>query len=98
VADAAHLQAAPATAAPADTVPGELAAIRERLAAGDGRMSALEEAVAENTAITRQIRDAMVAGRVAGQVIRVMGWMAAAGTAIWGAVYALLHHGRMPNQ
>lgn len=85
-------------APPANTVPGQLEAIRRRLDAGDHRMTAIERALAENTDITRDIRDAVTAGRVFTKVIKWVGVLAVAGSAIYAAVYQLTHSGRLPHQ
>ena len=65
-------------------------AVNARLDAGDRRMHAIEFAVAENTVITkemadatRDIRDAVVAGRVANRVVRWLGGLAAALSAMY---------------
>lgn len=72
-----------------DAVPqelAELAAIRERLNAGDARFDALEAAqvrhtqeLIANTAITSEIRDLMQAGRIAR---KVLGWLAGVATSV----------------
>lgn len=72
-----------------DTVPGQLDALSQRV-------SKLEIAVAENTDLTRDIRDALVAGKMATKAVRWFGAMAAAGIAIYAAIYQLLHHGKPP--
>jgi hypothetical protein len=79
------------------TVPGQLDAINLRLEAGERRMRKIELAVAENTEITRDIRDAVIAGRVATKVVKGIGALAVAGSAIWAVVYQLLHNGQLPK-
>ncbi len=63
---------------PIDSMPGKLDALTERVVH-------IERAVAENTEITRDIRDALVAGRVAGKVIKWAGGIAGGIVAMWAA-------------
>lgn len=82
-----------------DTVPGQLAAINERLDNGDRRMSGIETKLAENTAITSEIKEILAAARLGfkvigglGSFIKWAGGAAAAGAALW----AMFHHGPKP--
>lgn len=50
----------------------------------------------ENTEITTQVRDLMTTGRMGTKLIKWAGGMAIAGAAIWSAVYAALHNGKLP--
>jgi hypothetical protein len=90
----------PHSLAPAvvDTVPGQLDAIRRRLDNGDARMTKIEAALAENTEITRDIRDAVTAGKVVTKVIKWVGALAVAASAIYAGFYQLTHGGRLPHQ
>jgi hypothetical protein len=81
-----------------DTVPGQLDAIRRRLDDGERRFDAIERAVSENTEITRDIRDAVTAGRVFAKVIKWVGAIAVACSAIYAGLYQLTHSGRLPHQ
>ena len=72
--------------------------LAKRVADIDVRLANVEEAVRENTEITKDIRDAVVAGRVAAKLIKWLGAIAAAGSAIWIAWYQLTHGGKMPHQ
>lgn len=88
-----------------DSVPGQLDAIRRRLDNGEARFMKIEEgqaqlktAMAENTEITKDIRDAVTAGRVATKVVKWVGGLAIAGSAIWASFYQLTHGGKLPHQ
>ena len=90
---------------PVDSVPGQLDEIKRRLDEGDRRMGAIEFSVAENTVITRQvqtvtdeIRDAVTAGRVVTKVVKWVGALAIACSAIYAVIYQLTHGGRLPHQ
>lgn len=83
---------------PHDTVPAQLDAIRGRLDSGDKRFESIERALAENTEITKDIRDAIVAGRVATKAVKWLGALAIAGSAIYAAAYQILHNGKLPHQ
>lgn len=88
---------------PTETTPAELTAIHDRLDAGEVRMARIEGQVAENTALTREntemtkdIKDLLVAARVGlkvlgglGAIAKWAGTVAAAAVAIWGLVVAL---------
>jgi hypothetical protein len=74
-----------------DTVPGTLDDIKARV----GR---LEQAVAENTELTRDVRDMLTAGRVMVKAAKVAGALAAAGSALWIAVYQITHGGHPPGR
>ncbi len=63
---------------PIDSMPGKLDALTERV-------GHIERAVAENTEITRDLRHALVAGRVAGKVIKWAGGIAGGLVALWAA-------------
>lgn len=71
-----------------DSIPGKLDALVDRV-------NKIEREVAENTEITREIRDAVVAGRVATKVIKWLGAIAAAGSALWVA-WSQMRHGVKP--
>lgn len=72
-----------------DSIPGKLDALTLRV-------EKIERAVEENTELTRDIRDAVVAGRIATKVIKWLGAVAAAGSALWVAFWQLTHHGKTP--
>lgn len=61
-----------------------------------GLLAAQRVQLAENTEITSSVRDAVTAGRVAGHVIKWAGYLAAAGTALYGAWWTLTHIGQPP--
>lgn len=73
------------------TLPGHLDALHVRV-------ERIEAAVAENTEITKSIRDAQIAGRVVTKAVKVVGALAIAGSAIYAAAYQLLHGGKLPHQ
>lgn len=88
-----------------DSIPGQLDAIRMRLDNGEARFVKLEagqadlkKAMAENTEITKDIRDAVTAGRVATKVVKWVGGLAIASSAIWASIYQLTHGGKLPHQ
>jgi hypothetical protein len=58
----------------------------ERIAVNDMQLRRIETAVGENTELTRDIRDAITAGRVAGSLVR---WMAATVVTLSAAWLAL---------
>ena len=72
-----------------DSIPGKLDALTLRV-------EKIERAVEENTELTRDIRDAVVAGRIATKVIKWLGAVAAAGSALWVAFWQLTHQGKAP--
>lgn len=72
-----------------DSLPGKLDALT-------ARVEHIEKAVAENTELTRDIRDAVVAGRIATKVIKWLGAVAAACSALWVAFYQATHSGKAP--
>lgn len=61
-----------------------------------GLMKAQREELADNTEITTTVRDAVAAGRVAGGVIKWVGYISAACTAIYAAWWTLTHIGQPP--
>ena len=71
-----------------ETIPGQLAEIRSRLDKGDARFEKLEKSLAENTEITKDIRDVVVTGRVMTKLTKWIGSIALAISAVW----ALWHH------
>lgn len=73
-----------------DTIPGTLDDIKARVAR-------LEVAVEENTALTRDVRDMLTAGRVMLKAAKIAGALAAAGSALWLALYQATHGGQMPK-
>lgn len=93
------------------TMPGELQAIHARLDAGTVRMKKIEAVQAEmhgellsNSATTSEIRDLMQAARVGFRVLgglgvaaKWLGTIAAAGVAIYAALYAITHGGATPK-
>lgn len=79
-----------------DSVPGQLDGIRSRLDLGDQRMGQIELALKDNTEITRDIRDAVTATRVATKVIRWLGALALACSALYAAIYQATHDGKLP--
>lgn len=81
-----------------------LACIEARLLDGSARMDRMEAELSANTAITVQVRDLLQALRGG---LRVLGWLgvaakwiggiAAAVTAVWALIHALIHSGRPPH-
>lgn len=67
----------------------------KRLEVGEKRMTNIEAELLMNTEITKQIRDAVTAGKVMSRVIRWAGGIAAAGAAVWAAVITV--SGRPPT-
>lgn len=61
-----------------DSTPAKLDALTARV----GR---IEVAVAENTELTRDIRDALIAGRIVGRVIKWASGIVAGAVALWAA-------------
>ncbi len=73
------------------TIPGELHAIKQRLAEGDKQMVEMRQQIAENTALTREnnrvtvesaevtkdIRDALIFARVGTKIIKWLGALGA---------------------
>lgn len=82
-----------------DTTPGKLDALARRVTRleetaqridarwGENaeRIARIEKAVAENTDLTRDIRDVVVAGKVGGRLIKWAGGIAAGAAAMWAA-------------
>lgn len=83
---------------------GALAAIEERLNLGHARMDALESAVQRNTELTQDILSIMDTAKAGfralgwlGVGVRWLGGLAAAGVAIYAAIYAITHGGQPPK-
>lgn len=81
-----------------------LAAIEERLNIGHARMDALESAVQRNTELTQDILSIMDTAKAGfralgwlGVGVRWLGGLAAAGVAIYAAIYAITHGGQPPK-
>jgi hypothetical protein len=81
-----------------ETIPGALDAIRKEQHRTEVRLTALEQAVEDNTQLTREIRDAVTAGRVATKVVKWLGGLAIALSALYALYYQLTHDGRLPHQ
>lgn len=86
-----------------ETIPGALDGIRERLGGterrvGDieQRMQGMEQLLTENTAVTREIRDVVTAGRVFTRVVKWAGALAIAGSALYAAWHQFTHGGELP--
>jgi hypothetical protein len=86
-----------------ETIPGALDGIRQRLGGterrvGDieQRMAGMETLLTENTAVTREIRDVVTAGRVFTRVFKWAGSIALAAGALWAAWYQITHDGQLP--
>jgi hypothetical protein len=85
-------------------VEARLTAIEQRLDRGSEHMGLIDEAIAENTTITREVLDLVNAFKGG---MKVLGWLgtgaawlgkfAAAGVAIYGLIYALTHGGSSPK-
>lgn len=74
-----------------DTVPGALQAIERRMSDTEHKLTAMDQRLADNTAITQQIRDAQIAGKVLGKLLGWISAIGAAGAAVWGALYQITH-------
>jgi hypothetical protein len=82
------------------TTEERLDAIEQRLQRGSEHMALIDGAIAENTTLTREVRDVLDAFKggmkVLGWLGTGMGWLgkiAAAVVAIWGFIYAITHNG-----
>ena len=71
--------------------------IEHRLGKGDERMGRMESKIDENTDLTRDIRDALIAGKFTVKAIKLVGALSIAGSAIWAGAYQLFHHGSLPK-
>lgn len=65
-----------------ESIPGELDAIKKRMDKGDERMTRIEASIAENTEVTKEVRDLMIAGRFLRRVLVFWAPFAAAITAL----------------
>lgn len=61
----------------------------KRLDQMDVRLSKLEAAVAENTDLTRDVRDAITAGRFAGKAVKLLAGAVITGVSAWLAIKGL---------
>lgn len=75
-----------------------------RFDAGNKRFASIEKTLGEmlvelkkNTEITTEIRDFKTTSRVVTRFAKWVGILAAAGVAIWSAVYAITHGGATPK-
>lgn len=78
--------------------------IEAELARQTEQLTQLQASLAKNTEVTQEIRDLFDAARGAFRALNgigiAFGWLgrlAAAGVAIWGAIYAITHGGRPPG-
>ncbi|MFM2049686.1 MAG: hypothetical protein RL682_177 [Pseudomonadota bacterium] len=71
--------------------------VQKHISDSDAWRKRTDEAVAENTAVTEGVRDAVKAGRIVTAVVRWAGYIAAAGAALWTAVYMATHGGSPPG-
>lgn len=78
--------------------------IERQLIQGAKRMDSLESSVKQNTELTQEIRDVMVAAKVGfrvlggvGTMVKWFGVIAAGALSIYVAVYAALHGGHPPR-
>lgn len=85
------------------TIEQRLEAIEERLDKGSERMKLMDNAIAENTEVTKAVHELMIAGKVgfkvAGWIGVIAGWIgkiALAVSAVWGVVYMATHGGQPP--
>jgi hypothetical protein len=86
-----------------ETIPGALDGIRQRLGGTERRVGDIEQRMAgvetlltENTAVTREIRDVVIAGRMFTRVVKWCGAIALAVSAMYAAWYQFMHDGRLP--
>lgn len=66
-----------------DTIPGQLSAIQDSLLTQDKRLVLLEKAVEDNTELTKDIKEALVAGKFFTKIVKWGGGVAAAVSAIY---------------
>lgn len=78
--------------------------IEAELTQQTAQLQRLQQDMQRNTEATEEVRDLLAAAKGAfralnaiGIVVRWIGSLAAAGVAIWGAVYAITHGGRPPG-
>lgn len=69
----------------------------KRLDHGETRMASIEGELAINTELTKEIRDAVTAGKMMSRLIRWVGGIAAAGAAIWAAAVTIMGGGKPPS-
>lgn len=67
----------------------------KRLDEGEQRMSSIERTLDENTSLTREIRDAVTAGRMISRALRWAGGIAVALVGLW-SLYAAVKAGTPP--
>jgi len=79
-------------------------AIEGRLDRGSDRMRSIELELRENTTTTREVRDLLEIGRSGfkvlgwfGKAVKWFGGLAAAGGALWTAIYMATHGGKPPG-
>lgn len=79
--------------------------IDQRLDAGSKRMKSIEQQLAENTELTRDVREFLETGRAGLRVLGVLGsvasWLgklATAGLALWALFQAIKHGGPPPGK
>jgi hypothetical protein len=60
------------------------------------RLEKIEQSVAENTELTRGIRDVLVASRVLTKVIKWVGAVAVAASGVYVLAYQVFHNGGLP--
>ena len=81
-----------------EDVQSEFDGVDRRLKSGKERMDAIEASIAENTRITKEIKEILDLGKsfftILGYVAKVAKWIAAIGSGI-AVVYALAH-GQLP--
>ena len=78
--------------------------IEAELTRQTAQLQQLQQDMQRNTEATEEVRDLLAAAKGAfralnaiGIVVRWIGSLAAAGVAIWGAIYAITHGGRPPG-
>lgn len=74
----------------------KLDALSERVERVEAAVYEIQREVIENTDITRDVRDALVAGKVMARVIKWAGVVAAGCSAVWVAFYQFTHQGKSP--
>jgi hypothetical protein len=86
-----------------ETIPGALDGIRQRLGGTERRVGDIEQRMAgvetlltENTAVTREIRDVVTAGRLFTRAVKWAGAVALAVSALYAVWYQFTHDGRLP--
>lgn len=102
---------APPTTSDLKHIHERLGAMEGRLASGDGRFASIETkldshaaAIAENTEVTKDVRDILATARTGFKVLGGLGklgqwaaWIAGGIGAVWGLIQAITHNSNPPG-